>query len=281
MHNAPPQGYYALFGILSCWVTVVVPFVFSYVRLDEEDMPMCEKVASAAKATVGFAVSLVAVFLVGLAMRPGHSKWSKRPDQHWIKMVLDTDHAGSAAILFTMGCLACAGTVLWLIFTAYGLAALPMALLKGKKALGAARQMGVGDAGAVRWTEKGAAEALWVCCWVAWCGVVWPALYLIRIAVLCSDGIAFTGACLLVLYAPPYLGNRPSDTFRSISFTHFTLAPPRLPTGDEVMDVEQRLVRVRHELKAVQGKRFLRKKDKDKIIQLEQQVHLTYSASPR
>jgi hypothetical protein len=47
------------------------------------------------------------------------------------------------------------------------------------------------------------------------------------------------------------------------------------------MDVEQRLVRVRHELKAVQGKRFLRKKDKDKIIQLEQQVHLTFPASPR
>jgi LMBR1 domain-containing protein 1 len=179
LHNAPPKGYYALFGILSCWVTVVVPFVFSYVRLDEEDMPMCEKVASAAKATVGFAVSLVAVFLVGLAMRPGHSKWSHRPDQHWIKMVLDTDHAGSAAILFTMGCLACAGTVLWLIFTAYGLAALPMALLKGKKALGAARQMGVGCSGAVRWTEKGAVKAVCVLWLLLLGGVVWCGLQFI------------------------------------------------------------------------------------------------------
>ena len=111
--------------------------------------------------------------------------------------------------------------------------------------------------------------------------MVWCGLHFICFVLLfCAQ----TGLLLQVhacLYAPPYLVTRPSDTFHSISFTRFTLAPPHLPTGDEVMDVEQRLVRVRHELKAVQGKRFLRKKDKDKIIQLEQQVHLTYSASPR
>ena len=90
--------------------------------------------------------------------------------------MLDTDHAGSAAILFTMGILAVCGTILWLIFTAYGLAALPMSLLKGKKRL-----------------------------------------------------------------------------------------------GDEVLDVEQRLVKVRHELKALSAKRYQRKKDKDRVAKLQAQ----------
>ena len=170
------KGYYALFGILSCWVGLVVPFTFSYVRQDEEDLPLCEKVANAGKATAGFALTLLVAFLVGLAMRPGHDKWSQKPDQRWIKMVLDTDHAGSAAILFTMGCLAVAGTVLWLVFTAYGIAALPMSLLKGKKGI-----------------------------------------------------------------------------------------------EEESLDVEQRLVKVRHELKTLGAKRYQRKSDKDRIAVLQAQ----------
>ena len=74
---------------------------------------------------------LLTAFLLGLAFRPGHTKWSTEADtQHLVSKLFDTEHAGTSAVLFVVGMLSSGGVCAWMTFTAYGLAIIPLNLIR-------------------------------------------------------------------------------------------------------------------------------------------------------
>ena len=129
--------YQLLFLGIACWVNLVVPMTVYFHRQDASKNPsVYARVCAALKQSMTFAAVMVFTFLVGLAFRPGHTVWSTDAGtQHWAKKLFDTKHAGLSAILFIIGCLSTIGAFAWMSFTAYGLAAIPVNMLRGYRSI--------------------------------------------------------------------------------------------------------------------------------------------------
>eukprot|EP00944_MAST-04C_sp_MAST-4C-sp1_P009569 g9569.t1 len=130
------QLYYAIFATISGYIGVITPFTIFFYRQNQDEGACCQRFMRAMKRTAMFAAVMVTAFLLGLAFRPGHTKWSKESDtQHWASKLFDTEHAGSSAMLFVVGVLSSVGVCAWMTFTAYGLAVVPLNLVRGYRSL--------------------------------------------------------------------------------------------------------------------------------------------------
>ena len=130
------QLYYTIFSTIAGYIGIVIPFTIFFYRQNSNEIGCCQRFASALKRTTMFAAGLLTAFLLGLAFRPGHTKWAKEADtQHWANKLFDTKHAGASAMLFVVGMLSSAGVCAWMTFTAYGLAVIPLNLIRGYRSL--------------------------------------------------------------------------------------------------------------------------------------------------
>eukprot|EP00753_Platysulcus_tardus_P010815 PLAT3072.1.p1 GENE.PLAT3072.1~~PLAT3072.1.p1 ORF type:complete len:536 (+),score=246.98 PLAT3072.1:26-1633(+) len=132
------HAYYALYGLWAIWVVCVVPFVHFYIEEGySDDAHDCgERLANACKYTVGFLLMITVLCVIGLAVRPGHvSKAGEMASEQWIQNLFDIQHEGHSALIFTVAVLLSVGLLPWLLYTAYGLAMLPLSLVRGKKSL--------------------------------------------------------------------------------------------------------------------------------------------------
>ncbi len=92
------------------------------------------QVCAALRRTAVFVAAMGLALLAGLAFRPGHETWSTQAlTQNWMDRVFDTEHQGSEALLFLTGGLATAGFCGVVLYTAYGMAAMPLSFIRGYK----------------------------------------------------------------------------------------------------------------------------------------------------
>ena len=149
--------YLQLFAITILWLSLVLPFSFFFRTAEEAKLldksevrnqpspamkgkhrhhknSLCSRIWQALKRTLVFFVVLAGVFLAGLIFRPGHEAWSaETTTQIWMERVFDTAHRGTEALLFITGIVTTSGYGAVILYTAYGMASLPLDLIRGYK----------------------------------------------------------------------------------------------------------------------------------------------------
>ncbi|XP_017914302.1 PREDICTED: probable lysosomal cobalamin transporter [Capra hircus] len=129
-------GYYAFYSVILFCVFFWIPFVyFYYEEKDEDDTGKCTQVKMALKYTLGFVVICALLLLVG-AFVPLNLPDNKNSTQ-WEKVKFLFEELGSshglAALSFSISSLTLLGMLAAIIYTAYGMSALPLNLIKGTR----------------------------------------------------------------------------------------------------------------------------------------------------
>lgn len=103
---------------------------------------------NAFRSTVYFVGFVLFMMVVGLNFRPGHTEtldkvWeSQEQASRWFGDLFDRKHGGLDAVSFAIACLTFLGVCGWVFYTAYGMAAMPFAWLRGKQSA-AEQRMGL------------------------------------------------------------------------------------------------------------------------------------------
>ncbi|XP_062864960.1 lysosomal cobalamin transport escort protein LMBD1 [Trichomycterus rosablanca] len=130
------HAYYTLYSIILFCVFFWIPFVyFYYEEKDEDNGSKCSQVKTAAKYTTGFVIVCAALFLIGafapLQPPPKHNstQWEK---VQYLFEELGSSH-GLEALAFSISTLTLIGMLAVITYTAYGMSALPLNLIKGTR----------------------------------------------------------------------------------------------------------------------------------------------------
>ncbi|EHL02253.1 putative lysosomal cobalamin transporter [Glarea lozoyensis 74030] len=121
---------------------LVVPFTyFFYEELDDEEadndrQSFGSKALGALKYTLIFVVLVLILFLVGFFVPVARNREGKHMDLDYFKKLLQEDH-GTRALTFSLGFLICIGTLLYVLYTAAGLALLPISFIKSAPSISA------------------------------------------------------------------------------------------------------------------------------------------------
>ncbi|NXC51778.1 LMBD1 protein, partial [Aleadryas rufinucha] len=127
-------GYYTLYSIILFCVFLWIPFVyFYYEEKEEDDGNTCSQVKTALKYTLGF-ITICAVLLLIGAFVPLDIP-NKKNSTEWEKVKLLFEEFGSShgltALSFSISSLTVIGMLAAITYTAYGMSALPLNLIKG------------------------------------------------------------------------------------------------------------------------------------------------------
>eukprot|EP00931_Biecheleriopsis_adriatica_P116663 TRINITY_DN92270_c0_g1_i1.p1 TRINITY_DN92270_c0_g1~~TRINITY_DN92270_c0_g1_i1.p1 ORF type:complete len:539 (+),score=100.05 TRINITY_DN92270_c0_g1_i1:46-1662(+) len=144
------SAYLALFSSLLFIAFCLVPFAYFYGEdrglardFQSLDKPHCWNAMRSTTFFVGFVLVLL---VLGLNFRPGHTQTldhameSEEKAVRWLNDLLDVQHGGLNAISFAIACLTLAGVFGWVMYSAYGLAAMPFSWLRGKQTPSEQRQ---------------------------------------------------------------------------------------------------------------------------------------------
>uniref|UniRef100_A0A803TU78 Lysosomal cobalamin transport escort protein LMBD1 n=1 Tax=Anolis carolinensis TaxID=28377 RepID=A0A803TU78_ANOCA len=129
-------AYYTLYSIILFCVFLWIPFVyFYYEEKDEDDANTCSQVQTALKYTLGFLLVCTALLIIG-AFVPLDIPHKKNSTE-WEKVKLLFEELGSshglAALSFSISSLTLIGMMAAITYTAYGMSALPLNLIKGTR----------------------------------------------------------------------------------------------------------------------------------------------------
>ncbi|NWW28416.1 LMBD1 protein, partial [Falcunculus frontatus] len=127
-------GYYTLYSIILFCVFLWIPFVyFYYEEKEEDDGNTCSQVKTALKYTLGFTTICAVLLLIG-AFVPLDIP-NKKNSTEWEKVKLLFEEFGSShgltALSFSISSLTVIGMLAAITYTAYGMSALPLNLIKG------------------------------------------------------------------------------------------------------------------------------------------------------
>ncbi|NWV71934.1 LMBD1 protein, partial [Malurus elegans] len=127
-------GYYTLYSIILFCVFLWIPFVyFYYEEKEEDDGNTCSQVKTALKYTLGFIMVCAVLLLIG-AFVPLDIP-NKKNSTEWEKVKLLFEEFGSShgltALSFSISSLTVIGMLAAITYTAYGMSALPLNLIKG------------------------------------------------------------------------------------------------------------------------------------------------------
>ncbi len=134
--------YYTLYSLDAVLCLLVVPFTyFFYEEYDEVDteegeQSLGQRIVSALKYTFLFLILVIILFLVGFFIPVARDRNGAHLDLDYFKRLLSEDH-GTRALTFALGLLISLGTLLYLIYTAAGLALLPISLIKSAPSISA------------------------------------------------------------------------------------------------------------------------------------------------
>ncbi|KAK4947739.1 hypothetical protein LTR66_014164, partial [Elasticomyces elasticus] len=127
--------YYTLYSLDAVLCLLVVPFTYflheeyDEVATEEGTQTLGTRLWGAFKYTIAFLLLVVILFLVGFFIPVAGHKDPKDMDLDFFKNLL-TENRGEQALTFALGLLIAIGTVLYVLYTAPGLALLPLALIK-------------------------------------------------------------------------------------------------------------------------------------------------------
>ncbi|KAF6114416.1 LMBR1 domain containing 1 [Phyllostomus discolor] len=151
-------GYYTLYSVILFCVFLWIPFVyFYYEEKDDDDTGKCTQIKTALKYTLGFAVICALLLLIGsLVCKPKLSRTeiskffvkgryafvplnvpNNKNSTEWEKVKFLFEELGSshglAALSFSISSLTLIGMLAAITYTAYGMSALPLNLIKGTR----------------------------------------------------------------------------------------------------------------------------------------------------
>ncbi len=134
--------YYTLYSLDALLCMIVVPFTYfwyeDYDELDTEEgvQTTSGRFWSAFKYTTLFVLLTVILFLVGFFVPIAGNKDAPHMDLDYFKRLLVENH-GERALTFALGLLTSLGMLLYIVYTAPGLALLPVKLIKSAPSLSA------------------------------------------------------------------------------------------------------------------------------------------------
>jgi LMBR1 domain-containing protein 1 len=128
----------SLFTIMLVLAFVLTPFAYFYGEevydeIDSDFESNCERICESCKYTAVTMLVCSILMIIGLIFRPEKGDWGQ--GKEWVQKLFDVEHVGEAAISFTVAGLTVIGGGMWSFYTAYGMAALPLLLIKGTKSL--------------------------------------------------------------------------------------------------------------------------------------------------
>ena len=134
--------YYTLYSLDALLCLLVVPFTYflyeEYDDVDAEDgrQTFSQRFFGALKYTIIFVVLVVILFLVGFFAPIARDRKEQHLDLDYFKRLLSEGH-GERALTFALGLLISLGTLLYLLYTAAGLALLPISFIKSAPSISA------------------------------------------------------------------------------------------------------------------------------------------------
>ena len=134
--------YYTLFSLDALLCLVAIPFTyFWYEEYDEVDsdegrQPIRKRAWGAFKFTIGFIVLVVIIFLVGFFIPAARNRGGAGYDLDYFRHLLEENH-GERALTFALGLLTTLGILIYVVYTAAGLALLPLAFIKSAPSVSA------------------------------------------------------------------------------------------------------------------------------------------------
>ncbi|KAM4694679.1 lysosomal cobalamin transport escort protein LMBD1 [Discoglossus pictus] len=136
IENTVLIGYYTLYSIILFCVFLWIPFVyFFYEEKDEDDGRRCSQINNALKYTVGFLLVCSCLLLIGAFVPLDISTHKNSTELEKITFLfqeLGSSH-GLAALSFSISSLTLIGMLATITYTAYGMSALPLNLIKGTR----------------------------------------------------------------------------------------------------------------------------------------------------
>eukprot|EP01086_Lenisia_limosa_P002970 TRINITY_DN17115_c0_g1_i1.p1 TRINITY_DN17115_c0_g1~~TRINITY_DN17115_c0_g1_i1.p1 ORF type:complete len:516 (-),score=109.28 TRINITY_DN17115_c0_g1_i1:56-1603(-) len=123
--------YYIFFVIISLFIFIAIPFAYCFYEAMDEDTTNGQRAASACHYTVFFVLAMIAFMVIGLFIQKPTE--NERDKDQWKETVFDNEHKGDASIGLTLAVLSTVGMVCWLYYTAYGMSAFPIGLIRGKQ----------------------------------------------------------------------------------------------------------------------------------------------------
>lgn len=127
--------YYTLYSLDAVLCLLVVPFTYFYVEeydevaTDEGEQTVAGRLWGAFKWTIAFIFLCVVLFLVGFFVPVAKKARDEHRDLDYFKDLLTENH-GERALTFSIGVLILVGTIIYCLYTASGLALLPVSLIK-------------------------------------------------------------------------------------------------------------------------------------------------------
>ncbi|KAK2073829.1 hypothetical protein P8C59_008077 [Phyllachora maydis] len=134
--------YYSLYSFDALLCLLVIPFAYfwfeEYDEVDDEEgtRSFGSRLFSALKYTAIFLVLVVALFLVGFFVPAAGADQGQHYDLDYFKRLLAANQ-GEKALTFALGLLITLGTLLYILYTAAGLALLPVSLIKSAPSVSA------------------------------------------------------------------------------------------------------------------------------------------------
>ncbi|XP_031550447.1 probable lysosomal cobalamin transporter [Actinia tenebrosa] len=135
LEDAVSTTYYVLYGLLAFLIFVLMPFMYFFFEEKDEDVTTRERVCNATKYTIGFFIVACVLLMVGafapLKQPPKNiTQW----DQKFLFLKDELSaNKGETALSLLIGFLSLIGLLIMISYTAYGMTALPFAMLKGFK----------------------------------------------------------------------------------------------------------------------------------------------------
>ncbi|GAM27047.1 hypothetical protein SAMD00019534_102220 [Acytostelium subglobosum LB1] len=128
--------YYILYSLIILFALIIIPFVYFYYEEDDVDVSIRDRVVGACKYTAFLVVFTVVMLVVGIFIRPGSSKPVGNENvKDWIQTEILSQNAAQGSLMFSVAILTLLGFVVWMVYTAYGLAAMPIDMIKGMRRL--------------------------------------------------------------------------------------------------------------------------------------------------
>jgi LMBR1 domain-containing protein 1 len=133
--------YYSLYSFDALLCMIIIPFAYfwheEYDEIEiEEGRSIGSRLLSALKYTIAFVFLVTILFLIGFFVPAAGRNSGNRWDLDYYKHLLE-EHRGEKALTFALGLLITLGTILYAIYTAAGLALLPVSFIKSAPSISA------------------------------------------------------------------------------------------------------------------------------------------------
>jgi len=129
-------AYYVLYSLVLFFSFALVPFAYFYYEEDDEDITLGQKIWGGLKYTIFTLIIVIILMVVGivLAVVKPAEKPTVANAKNWIANLVKTTPA-DGALYFAIAALTTIGFVSWISYTAYGLTAFPIGIIRGRNSV--------------------------------------------------------------------------------------------------------------------------------------------------